>query len=157
MPLTIDNPESQPSQRFQTIDNLQPKEHQRFIDATQLLNDEEVQKITQTPGVAQRAEILKTAPKYSEIDLLWQVQEKETSPFIEPEGFVLTTDILTHALIPNLGSVSEIIQKLESIKDQKDSEVERQRKILVKSIKDYSSLNEMLKYIKRKQEEFHKG
>lgn len=140
-----------------TIDNLGPEVHQNFIDKTRLLSDEEVQKIIQTPSIAARAEILTTAPTFPETDLLWETQRKESSPFAEPPGFVLATDVFTHAVIPAIGSGTETVQKLESLKDEKDSEVERQRKILTKFIKNYISLNEMLKYIKRKQEEFHKG
>ncbi len=140
-----------------TVDNLGPDVHQRFIEDTRLLSDEEVQKIYQTPSIAKRAEVLKTAPKYSEIDLLWGVQDRETSPFVEPPDFVLTTDVFTYSLIPSLGSGSEIVQKLESLKEEKDSDVERQRKTLMKFAKDLITLNKILELIKRKQEEFHKG
>lgn len=139
-----------------TIDNLGPDVHQKFINDTRLLNDEEVKKIFETPKIAERAEVLKTAPKYSEIDLLWGTQQK-TSPFVEPPDFVLTTNVFTHSLIPSLGSGLEISQKLESLKEEKDSEVERQRKTLMKFVNDYVTLNKILELIKRKQDEFHKG
>lgn len=161
-----------------TIDNLGPEVNRRYIDDTRLLSDEEVQKIVQTPSVARRAEVLKTAPKFTEIDLLWGVQERASSPFVEPPNFVLTTDVFTYSLIPSIGTGSEIIQKLESIKrddkkekqkqekgqeeeqeekKQKDTDEERQRKILLKFAKDLFTLNKILEVIKRKQEEFHKG
>lgn len=140
-----------------TVDNLGADVHQRFIDDTRLLNDEELQKIYQTPSIAKRAEVLKTAPKFSEIDLLWGAQEKETSPFAEPPNFVLTTDVFTHLLIPSVGNGNDIIQKLESLKQEKESDVERQRKALLNFANNYQKLNKDLEYIKRKQEEFHRG
>ena len=143
-----------------TVDNLGADVHQRYINDTRLLSEEE-KTLFKTPDIAKRAEVLETALKYPHIELLWGLQEKETSFFIEPPGFVLTTDVFTYSLIPSLGPDSQIIEKLEAIKEEKDkekdSDKERQRKSLLKFAKALSFLNTIISEISRKKEEFHKG
>jgi hypothetical protein len=147
-----------------TIDNLGPEVHQRYIEGTKLLTEEELSKFFKTPEVATRTEILETAAKYSKLDLLWGIQQRETSPFEEPPNFVLTTNVLTYLLIPSLGSGKEIYEKLKSIKEkeeeegsEEESEKEKQRKKLLKFALLMKELNEILLEIKRKKEEYHKG
>jgi len=139
-----------------TVDNLGADVHQRYINDTRLLSEEE-QTLFKVPNIAKRAEVLKTAPNYPQIELLWGLQEKETSPFVEPPGFVLTTAVFTYSLIPSIGHDSEIIEKLEALKEKKDSDEERQRNNLLKFAKAVSFLNKIISEISRKKEEFHKG
>jgi hypothetical protein len=139
-----------------TVDNLGLDVHQNYIDKTRLLSDEEVQKIYQTPNIASRAEVLTTAPKYSEIDLLWGAAESQPSFFAEPPNFVLATDVFTYKTIPSV-EIEEIKQKLDSLKKEKESDVEKKRAILTNFASRLNIIDKNLELIKRKQDEFHKG
>ena len=151
-----------------TIDNLPPDVNRRFIEDTKLLSEEDVKKVFQTPSIATRAEILKTAPEITKLDVLFGLEEIETSPFAAPENFVLATNIFTYQLIPNFGPINEIIEKLESIEDknqkkkkkkkeEEDSEENKQRKRLLKFAFLMDTLNEILTDIKKRKDEYHKG
>ncbi|NGX64155.1 MAG: hypothetical protein KR126chlam6_01582 [Candidatus Anoxychlamydiales bacterium] len=148
-----------------TIDNLPPEVNRRFIEDTKLLSEEDVKKVFQTPSIATRAEVLKTAPETTKLDMLFGLEKIETSPFAAPDNFVLATNIFTYQLIPNFGPINEIIEKLESIeekkkkrkKEEEEAEEERQRKRLLKFAFLMDTLNSILTDIKKRKDEYHKG
>ena len=156
MSLSID-PESESTQKYQTVDNLNPKAYERYIADTSLLNEEEVQQVIKTPNVAAKAEVLTTTPKHPEIDILLKLLQRDSSPFTEPPGFVLTNNVFTHSLIPSIGSIEELIKKLEPLKVKNDSVVKKQLEILEGFGRVLGTLDEILKIIKRKENEFQKG
>jgi len=150
-----------------TIDNLPPDVNRRFIEDTKLLSEEDVKRVFQTPSIAARAEVLKTAPEITKLDVLFGLEQIETSPFAAPENFVLATNIFTYQLIPNFGPINELIEKLESIEDknqkkkkrkkEEESEKDKQRKRLLKFAFLMDSLNTILTDIKKRKDEYHKG
>jgi hypothetical protein len=162
-----------------TVDNLGPEVHKRYIDDIKLLSEEDVKKIFQTPSVASRTEVLKTAPQLSEFDLLWGITQTETSPFEAPPNFAMTSDIFSYQLIPSFGPTNDIIEKLNSLdfkkkkkkkkkspdepdedgEDDEDGEEEneRERKNLLKFAMIMSDLNKIITEIKKRKDEYHKG
>lgn len=142
-----------------TVDNIGIDVHKRYIDDSSLLSKEE-KEIFQTPNiassVAKSAEVLSIAPKSLETDILLGVQQK-TTPFAPPPEFVLRTNIFTYNLIPPISNGEDLIQKLQSIKQNKDSAIEKEREILLKSFQTYKKLDIIRADIKKKQDEFHKG
>ncbi len=141
-----------------TIDNLGPEVHQDFINRIQLLSEEEVKKLTETPSIAKRAEVLTTAIKPLESDKLFGLETSQTSPFIPPKELVLAIDVLTHSLIPSLGTTAELLQKLKSLNESDLSEEEKdQMKSLSKTITTIDTLTNILQEIQRKKQEYKKG
>jgi len=147
--------------KSKTVDNLGSEVHQRYIDGTKLLSEEELIKVFQSPNVAKRAEVLTTAPKYPELDLLWGFRERETSPFVPPPNFVLTTNVFIYQLIPSFGPDEKLLEKLDYLKakeeDNEQSEQEKQRKRLLKFAALMSQLNKIISDIKKRKDEYHKG
>ncbi|NGX34805.1 MAG: hypothetical protein K1060chlam1_01161 [Candidatus Anoxychlamydiales bacterium] len=140
-----------------TIDNLGYKAHERFIKDTRFLSPEEAKKL-KAPSIAKRAEVLATAAKPLEIDLLFGTKESESSPFAAPEDFVLATDVFSHQLVPTMGITTELKEKLDSLKtvDLNDEE-KKQMKTLSKSLSTLETLNKILQDIQKRKDEYHKG
>jgi len=141
-----------------TVDNLGPEVNNSYMKAIELLSEEEVKKIFQTPSIANRAEILKTAAQPLESDKLFRLNESVSSPFEPPENFVLAANIFSHQLIPAMGTIAILKEKLESI-DEKDLSDEEKNQILTlsKTFRRMDTLNEILQDIQKRKDEYHKG
>ncbi|MFA6119323.1 MAG: DUF5399 family protein [Parachlamydiales bacterium] len=161
-----------------TVDNLGLEVHKRYIDDVKLLSEEEVKKIFQAPSVASRAEILKTAPQLTEMDLLWGTNQSETSLFEPPANFAVTSNIFSYQMVPSLGSMAELVEKLESIEfsnkkrkkkkkktsnedeeenEGSEEEEELQKQHLIKFATMMTDLNKIITEIKKRKDEYHKG
>jgi Family of unknown function (DUF5399) len=141
-----------------TIDNLGPEAHQRFIEGTRLLGDEEIQRIIQTPNVAQRAQVLKTTLVPSKTDVLFEETLVKKSPFDPPENFVLGKEVLTHQLIPSLGSPNQMASKLNNLKETDLNDAEKKQKEALSQFNNrYLALDKIQQDIDNRESEFHKG
>ncbi|NGX33593.1 MAG: hypothetical protein K1060chlam4_01664 [Candidatus Anoxychlamydiales bacterium] len=144
--------------KAKTVDNLGPEVHNAYMRAEKLLDEPGVQKISQTPSIAQRAEVLTTAAQPLESDKLFRLNERASSPFAPPEDFVLRADIFSHQLVPTMGIITELKEKLESI-NQKDlnDEEKNQMLSLSKTFVTMDTLNKILQDIQKRKDEYHKG
>lgn len=115
-----------------TIDNLGVEVNKRYIDDLKLINEEDVKRIFQTPSVATRAEVLKTAAQLSEFDMLWGIGSSETTLFEAPPNFMMTSNVFTYQLIPSFGPTNEIIEKLTSIKFEEKKKKKKSQKTKMK-------------------------
>ncbi|NGX52975.1 MAG: hypothetical protein KR126chlam5_01282 [Candidatus Anoxychlamydiales bacterium] len=141
-----------------TVDNLGPEVNNSYMRAMELLGEEEVKKIFQTPSIAKRAEVLRTAAQPLESDKLFGLNESASSPFATPENFVLAADIFSHQLVPTMGIITKLKEKLESIKQKDLSEEEKNQKItLSKTFVTMETLNKILQDIDKRKDEYHKG
>jgi hypothetical protein len=68
-----------------TIDNLPRNVNQDFADRSRLLSDEELKKITQTSGIASRAEALISSAKQDETSNLFGLNQA-INFFEEPDN-----------------------------------------------------------------------
>ena len=141
-----------------TVDNLGPEVNNSYMRAMELLGEEEVKKIFQTPSIAKRAEVLKTAAQPLESDKLFGLKESASSPFVPPENFVLSAESFSYQLVPTMGITTELKEKIESI-NQKDlsGEEKKQKKTLSKSFTTIDTLDNLLREAKRRTNEYHKG
>ncbi|NGX41297.1 MAG: hypothetical protein KR126chlam4_01136 [Candidatus Anoxychlamydiales bacterium] len=141
-----------------TIDNLGPEVNNSYMRAMELLSEEEVKKIFQTPSIAKRAEVLTTAAQPLESDKLFGLKESESSPFAPPEDFVLAADSFSYQLVPSMGITATLNEKLDSLKPKDLSDAEKnQMKTLSKTFITMHTLNKILQDIQKRKDEYHKG
>ncbi|KKL79945.1 hypothetical protein LCGC14_2009760 [marine sediment metagenome] len=141
-----------------TIDNLGPEVNNSYMRAMELLSEEEVKKIFQTPSIAKRAEVLTTAAQPLESDKLFGLKESESSPFAPPEDFVLAADSFSYQLVPSMGITATLNEKLGSLKPKDLSDAEKnQMKTLSKTFITMHTLNKILQDIQKRKDEYHKG
>ncbi|NGX30600.1 MAG: hypothetical protein K940chlam4_01450 [Candidatus Anoxychlamydiales bacterium] len=141
-----------------TIDNLGPEVNNSYMRAMELLSEEEVKKIFQTPSIAKRAEVLTTAAQPLESDKLFGLKESESSPFAPPEDFVLAADSFSYQLVPSMGITTTLNEKLDSLKPKDLSDAEKnQMKTLSKTFITMHTLNKILQDIQKRKDEYHKG
>lgn len=145
-----------------TVDNLGPQAHEQYIKNALLSEREDVKKVSKNPSIATRAEILTTSPTSTALDQLWGIKKSATSPFTPPANFFLTTaDIFTHQLVPTLGLVSSMLEKLQSLaassKTPLSQKEEEESKKILKFLTLMERLNKILSDIKKRKDEYHKG
>jgi len=140
-----------------TVDNLGPQVHQRYIEDTRFLSKEELAKLAPS-SIAKKVEVLETAAKPLETDLLFKTKESESSPFAPPEDFVLGLNVFTSSIAPNMGTLEEIQERLNSLNKTDLSDKEKnQMKTLNKSFARINLLDKMLQDVKKRSNEYQKG
>lgn len=137
-----------------TIDNLPKDVNQSFADRTKLLSDEELRKVTQTPGIANRAEAMIAIAKQDEASNLFGLAQRAT--FFEEPDDSSVVNVFAEKVIPSIGESKDNLDKLDSTKTKNTLE-ENQKKDLSGFFRDLDLKDNLAAYIKSKLNEFSKG
>jgi hypothetical protein len=137
-----------------TIDNLPRNVNQDFADRSRLLSDEELKKITQTSGIASRAEALISSAKQDETSNLFGLNQA-INFFEEPDNLD-NAIVFTERLIPSIGDIVENLEKIKDVKTTNTLE-ENQKDDLVNFFNNLKLNDTMASFIKSKLNEFSKG
>ena len=140
-----------------TIDNLGPQAHKDYMNALKLLGEKDVSKVFKSSDIAKRAETLTVTPSPQKADELFDLNKNESSPFVPPYSYFITTsDIFTHDIIPSLGDENNILNQLKNLNALPKNE-DDEKKALTSFFESIKMLNEINKEIRQRKNEYTKG